>query len=87
MHASVTDIKIRNLKSKYRSSTRTTTRQWLEALPPERQELFWQNLEAFKTHELWDWIINLLPLSHAKKILREVEADGNDVWRSKGASK
>ena len=69
------------LKSKY------PTRRWLEALPQERQELFLQNLESFKTHELWDWIINLLPLSHAKKILREVEADGNDVWRSKGASK
>lgn len=71
----ITDIKIRNLKSKYRSKPRTSTRQWLEALSPEDQETFWQNLEAFKTHELWDWIISILPLSHAKRILRECKED------------
>jgi len=65
-------------KHKYKSTKRTTTREWVDALSVEDQDLFFDNLASFKTNELWDWIISILPLSHAKRILREMKAEQLD---------
>ena len=46
-----------------------TTREWLALIPTPRRDLFYQNFADIRTHELWEWIIDLLPLEHAKDIL------------------
>ena len=51
------------------SNIRTPTRKWLEKLPAAYQEAFYDNLANFKTNDLWDWIIDLLPLRDAEDLL------------------
>jgi len=51
------------------SAIRTPTRKWLEKLPQDYREAFYDNLAEFKTPDLWSWIIDLLPLRDAEDLL------------------
>lgn len=48
---------------------KTNTRKWFDKLPAQYQEAFYDNLASFKTHELWEWIIDILPLREAEELL------------------
>jgi len=48
---------------------KSITKEWLGKLPAAYQMAFYDNLANFKTPDLWDWIIDLLPLRDAEDLL------------------
>ena len=48
---------------------KSITRKWLDSLPQDYQDAFYDNLAEFKTPDLWEWIIDLLPLRDAEDLL------------------
>lgn len=51
------------------NGTKSTTRKWLDSLPQDYQDAFYDNLAEFKTPDLWSWVIDLLPLRDAENLL------------------
>jgi hypothetical protein len=46
-----------------------STRAWLDKLPQAYRDAFYENLADIRTHELWEWIIDLLPLRDAEDLM------------------
>jgi len=51
------------------TNQKSITRKWLDSLPQDYQDAFYDNLAEFKTPDLWEWIIDLLPLRDAEDLL------------------
>ena len=48
---------------------------WFKKLPEEDQDIIYGYFESFKTHDLWDWIIELLPKKDLVQILESNRED------------
>jgi len=51
------------------TKVKTNTRKWFDKLPEQYRQAFYDNLDSFQTHELWEWIIDILPLREAEELL------------------
>lgn len=60
---------------------KTSTRRWFDSLSEDHQESFYQYLESFPTHELWDVVIDHLPKPEAEKILAEWTGGDEEPYR------
>lgn len=48
---------------------------WFRKLPGKDQDIIYGYLESFKTYDLWDWIIELLPKKDLVQILESNRED------------
>lgn len=48
---------------------------WFKKLPKEDQNIIYGFFESFKTYDLWDWLIELLPQKELRLILESNRED------------
>ena len=48
---------------------------WFKSLSDEDKMVFYDYFGSFKTYELWDWLIELLPIKDLKGILKSNKED------------
>jgi len=56
---------------------KTNTRKWFDKLPEQYRQHFYDNLDSYQTHELWEWIIDM-PLRDAEDMLVNLTKDWDD---------
>jgi hypothetical protein len=55
-----------------------TTKELLRKLPSEYSEAFYDNLAEFPQDVLWDFIIELLPVERAERMLADITSHWED---------
>lgn len=56
----------------------SNTRKWFDKLPDQYREAFYDILASMPTHELWEWIIDILPLRDAEDLMVNLTKDWED---------